>query len=160
MRKSKVFLAVSGLAFFGWLGWLFYLAIVVKPNPVVVSRSQMIAATHFVVANVTVDPTTKWPAPTVQVVQDLRPKGTPLAGPIRVTNLKEGRMPGQAFPPDWKPDEPYLMALTRVSGDVYELTGQPPAPGEVRDRREAAKPWVYPWNLAEVRRQFDRLVPQ
>ncbi len=157
MRKSRVFLAVTALAFFGWVGWLGYLAFT-KAKPVVVSRSQLVASTHFVVARVTLD-SEGWPNPDVQVVTDLRPKGAALTGTIRVRNLKTARMPGQAYPPDWKPDVEYLLALTRGPDDQFELTGQPPAPGEVRDKREQAKPWVYPWSSDDVRQQFGRLAP-
>ena len=158
MKKSRAFLVITALAFFGWLGWLGYLAFD-KAKPAVVSRSQVLAATHFVVVKITLD-REGWPTPDVQVVQDLRPKAAPLGGKIRVRNLKTGRMPGQSYPPDWKPDVEYLLPLTRVSEDEFELTGQPPAPGEVREKREQAKPWVYPWASDDVRRQFDRLVPK
>jgi hypothetical protein len=157
MKKSRAFLIVTALAFSGWLAWLGFLAFS-KAKPVVVSRSQVLASTHFVVAKVTLD-TEGWPNPDVQVVTDLRPKGAALTGTIRVRNLKTARLPRQSFPPDWRPDVEYLMPLTR-SADEFVVTGQPVSPGQESVDRQREHPWVYPWASDDVRRQFDHLVPK
>lgn len=156
MSRSRVVLAVTGLAFFGWLGFLGYLAFF-RANPVVVSRSQAMAATHFVVGEVALDPDTGLPKREVRVVADLRPKGKPLAGAIQVTNLKVARLPGGA---EFKAGEEYLLPLTHLSGDDFVLTAQPASPGQDAIDPQKARPWAYPWGLDDVRRQFDRLVPK
>ena len=74
MTPGRIRLLLALGFFVAWLGWLGYLA-ATKTNPVVVSRSQAMVATHFVLADVTVDPHTGYPNKQVKVVRDLRPVG-------------------------------------------------------------------------------------
>ena len=50
MKPGRLRLLLTLGLFVAWLGWLGYLA-ATKTNPVVVSRSQVMAATHFVLAD-------------------------------------------------------------------------------------------------------------
>ena len=50
MSVARVRLIVAAVLFFGWLCWLGYLAFT-KTTPVIVSRSQVMAANRFVVAD-------------------------------------------------------------------------------------------------------------
>lgn len=152
MSSAKVRAAVAGGLFFLWLGWLGYLA-AAKANPVVVSRAQVMAAGHFVLAEVAVDPETKKPKLVQRVQEDLTPKGPPLAGDINIVNLREARIAGQ---PDaeFRVGTTYLLPVTRVTDDAYELTPPPKAPGNEALNR--GRPWAYVWTPA-VRRQLEEL---
>lgn len=163
MSAARARLAVAAVLFFGWLCWLGYLAWF-KTTPVVVSRSQMMTATRFVVGRVSLAPGTGALNSKVTVVQDLRPVGPPLAGVIEVRNLEQAEIAGGgnrfkdggqyllALTPD-PPDSTTTFVLTRPPGRVY----RPPPPNE--KRVEPGRPWAYAWDNEEVRRQFDALVP-
>jgi len=154
MTGAKVRLAVAGLLFFGWLVYLGYL-VLTKTNPVVVSRSQVMAATHFVLADVTVDPSTGHPNRTVTVVRDLRPVGTPITGTITVMNIKDARIAGAG---DFTAGGPFLLPLTPLASakDTYELTPPPRSPGG--DPTLRPRPWAYRWDAPGVQRQFEELL--
>jgi hypothetical protein len=93
MSRRWAPLVVTGALFFGWLAFLGYLA-ATKTNPVIVSRSQAMASTHFVTAEVKVDPATGLPERLVTAVEDLRPHGDPLDPAIAVLNIKDARIAG------------------------------------------------------------------
>jgi hypothetical protein len=144
---------VVPLAFLiGWLCWLGYLA-ATKTDPVVVSRSQVMAANHFVLADVTRTPDGQ-PNKQVTVVQDLRPvdQAIPAGATITVQNIKDARIAGgkDAF----HDPGPYLLPLTTVSDGVYLLTPPPKAPGA----SQVLRPWAYIWDAPGVQEQFDALV--
>jgi len=155
MKRSRILMLVSGTLFVGWLCWLGYLA-ATKTNPVIVSRSQVMASTHFVVATVAIDPQTGQPEREVTIVDDLRPLGDSLKGQkIRVENIKNGRIAGgQGFDDKTR----YLLPLsTTPSG--YVLTPQPRSPGQ-EVMGEGVRPWAYVWDAPGVQQQFDELVPK
>jgi len=154
MRRSRIFLFVSGGLFVAWLCWLGYLA-ATKTNPVVVSRSQVMASTHFVVATVNIDPQSGQPDRDVSVVDDLRPSGESLKGKkIRVENIKSGRIGGGK---QFRPETEYLMPLTPTASG-FILTPQPKSPGQqIID--DSIRPWAYVWDAPGVREQFEALVP-
>jgi len=155
MRRSRIFLFVSGGLFVAWLCWLGYLA-ATKTNPVIVSRSQVIASTHFVLATVTIDPQTGQPDRDVSVVDDLRPSGESLKGKkIRVENIKNGRIGGGK---EFRPDIEYLMPLSPTPSG-FILTPQPRSPGQ-EYIGEGVRPWAYVWDAPGVREQFEALVPK
>ena len=54
MSGAKVRLIVAAILFFGWIGWLGYLAINFS-RPVVVSRSQMMLATQIIRVKITIE---------------------------------------------------------------------------------------------------------
>lgn len=155
MKRSRIFLLVSGTLFVAWLCSLGYLALT-KTNPVVVSRSQVMAASHFVLATVTIDPQTGQPDREVVVVEDLRPVGEPLTGKkIRVENIKKGRIGGGK---EFREGKEYLLPLS-PTGSGFVLTPQPKSPGqEIID--EGVRPWAYVWDAPGVREQFEALLPK
>jgi hypothetical protein len=157
MKWARFRLIAAGTLFVAWLGWLGYLA-ASKTNPVVVSRSQVMASTHFVLAEVTVEPDTGHPSKQVKVVEDLRPSGPALDGFIDVRNIREARVAGGAD--GFKGPGPYLFMLTRVpeSDASFLLTPAPRAPGHENAPR--LQPWAYVWSAPGVQEQFEALVPR
>jgi hypothetical protein len=148
-------LVVPLALFLGWLGWLGYLA-ATKTNPIVVSHSQVMASTNFVLAQVTRDPDTGQPDKQVKVVQDLRPLSQPIpAGTtITVQNIKDARIAGGAD--GFKDPGPYLLPLTAAGDGTFRLTPPPPAPGAEGSSR--LRPWAYVWSAPGVQQQFEALV--
>ena len=155
MSVARVRLAVTAALFVGWLAWLGYLA-ATKTNPVVVSRSQMMAATRFVVAEVTIGPQ-GFPNKTVEVKEDLRPTNGPLAGGIQVENIGKGRVAGAK---EFRPGTRYLLPLSVSGGGGFMLTVQPKSPGQEVVDADKLPPWAYVWDDPEVQRQFNTLVPK
>jgi hypothetical protein len=151
MRAARIRLIVATILLIGWLGYLGYL-VLFERHPVVVSRSQVMASTHFILAHVSVGPD-GLPNPAVTVVQDLRPLGTPLSGTIKVRNIKEGRIAGEK---GFQENVSYLLMLTRTE-DGFDLTPPPRAPGHETMMRP--RPWAYRWDAEGVQRQFEELVP-
>ncbi len=152
--SPKVRVIVAGGLFFLWLGWIGYLA-ATKANPVVVSRAQLMAAEHYILAEVAVDPATKKPSKVQRVRDDLKSRGPALSGDINIYNLTEARIAGQKDA-EFLPGTVYLLPVTKVSDETYELTPPPKAPGNEGITR--GRPWAYPWTPT-VQRQFEQLVP-
>jgi hypothetical protein len=115
------------------------------------------ASTHFVLAQVTLDPATGQPNKQVKVVQDLRPSANPIpAGQvITVPNIKDARIAGG--PDGFKDPGPYLLPLTASGDGTYVLTPPPRDPGAGGAKQ--VRPWAYVWSAPGVREQFDALVP-
>ena len=162
MSVARARLLVTAVLFFGWLGWLAYLAFT-QTTPVVVSRSQVMAADRFVVARVTLDPATGALNKDVTVEEDLRPDGSPLTGTIEVKNLDQAEVTGGDT--RFKDGGRYLLLLNPVPGSegkAFDLTRPPGrvyrAPGS--NRVEPGRPWVYAWDNTDVRKQFEELKPQ
>jgi len=149
-------LAIPLALLLAWLGWLGYLA-ATKTHPIVVSRSQVMASTHFVLATVGLDPEGK-PNKQVTVVQDLRPLGEPIpaGATITVQNIKDARIAGG--PDGFKDPGPYLLPMTAISPGVFLLT--PPPVDPKADGAGRSRPWAYVWSAAGVQEQFDALVPK
>ncbi|HEX3148292.1 MAG TPA: hypothetical protein VHR66_09410 [Gemmataceae bacterium] len=154
MSIARVRLVVAAAAFVGWLGWLGYLA-ASKTNPTVVSHSQVMAATRFVVAEVTIDTQSGLPQRQVNVLEDLRPVGAPLEGTIVVENIRNGRIAGAK---EFRERTKYLLPLTPSSSGAYSLTMQPRSPGQEVIKEDKLQPWAYLWDDPEVQRQFEALV--
>ena len=155
MTAARARLVMAAVLFVGWLGWLGYLA-ATKTNPVVVSRSQMMAATRFVVAEVTINPQ-GFPNRTVTIVEDLRPTDAPLPRTITVENIEKGRVAGAK---EFREGTRYLLPLSVSSSGSYALTVQPRSPGQEVVDPDKLRPWAYVWDDPEVRRQFGALVPE
>jgi hypothetical protein len=164
MTVARTRLLVAAVVFVGWLCWLGYLA-AYKTRPVVVSRSQVMAADRFVVGKVQVEPDTGALSKDVVVVTDLHPGGSPLAGTIRVMNLEQAEIVGGGT--RFERDKEYLLLLTPLpggNGGVFELTRppgrtyRPPPPNDKRP--EAGRPYAYRWDDEDVRRQFEALAPK
>lgn len=155
MTVARVRLLVAAVVFVGWLGWLGYLAFT-QTNPVVVSRSQVIAADRFIVGEVAIDPATGALNKNVTVVEDLKPNGAPLAGTIEVRNLEEAEVTGgdNRFHDKGR----YLLMLTPLGdGKTFHLTRPP---GRSSRAPGGGRPWAYKWDNPDVRRQFEELVPK
>jgi hypothetical protein len=154
MSFARARLLIAAALFVGWLCWLGYLAWF-KTNPIVVSHSQVMASTNFVVAEVGIDPETSEPKREVHVVEDLRPAGDQVVGEIKVVNIKDARIAGGG---KFEEKVNYLLALTRRPTGDFELTPPPRAPGA--DSGIRSRPWAYRWDHPEVQRQFEMLVPK
>ena len=141
---ARLRLALALLAFLGWVGYLAWLTR--GARSVVVSRSQVAAADHLVVARLRAGPDGR-PAPEATVREVLARGGdsAPAEGPLRVANLPEAR--GFAGEGD------YLLPLSGAGGR-YLLTPPPRSPGYEAPQR----PWVYPWTES-VREQLRHLRP-
>lgn len=161
MSVARVRLLVAAVLFAGWLCWLGYLAFA-KTTPVIVSHSQAMAASRFVVAEVSLDANGALNK-NVRVVEELRPGATPLPDIIEVRNLEQAEVTGGDI--RFMDRGRYLLMLSPVPGagdKAFELT-RPPGriyrvPGS--NRVEPGRPWAYKWDNPDVRRQFDQLVPQ
>lgn len=155
MKVARLRLIIASLLLFGWLAYLLFL-VVFERDPVVVSRSQVMASTHFVLATVRVDPATGDANPFVDIQQDLRPVGAAISGSIRIRNIKEARQHGRQAP--FREEGPYLLALTKLDEGSYELTPPQRSPGH--DSPARPRPWVYLWDAPGVQDQFNKLVPK
>jgi hypothetical protein len=156
MKAARLRLIIASILLFGWLGYLLFL-VLFERDPVVISRSQVMASTHFVLADVRLDPATGDANPVVQVKEDLRPLGEALTGKhVRVRNIKEARQHGR--PTAFRDQGPYLLALTKLDEGTYELTPPPRSPGH--DSAIRPRPWVYLWDAPGVQDQFNKLVPK
>jgi predicted membrane metal-binding protein len=155
MSGARLRLILCAVLFFGWIGWLAYLA-ATKSNPIVVSRAQMIAASNFVLVDVQLDPETQQPLTKQTIAEDLRPGEKPLAGSINIVNLREARIAGaksRLFTDEGR----YLLPLIRLGEDRFELAPPPKSPGN--DGPSRGNPWAYLWQ-PEVEKQFNELVPK
>lgn len=156
MKVARLRLAIATLLLVGWLSYLAFL-VLFERDPIIVSRSQVMASTQFVLAEVTVDNDSGLPNRNVTVVEDLRPLGQPLTGkPITVWNIKEARVAGTAD--GFRSKGPYLLMLTKNGAEGYDLTPPPRAPGAEGAVRP--KPWAYRWDAPGVKEQFEELVPK
>jgi hypothetical protein len=152
MTVARARLLIAAVLFFGWLGWLAYLALT-QTNPVVVSHSQVMAADRFVVGEVSLDPSTGALGKTVAVVEDLKPDGAPLGGTIEVRNLEEAEVAGGDD--RFRDKGHYLLMLKPIGENKFDLARPP---GRSAHAPGGGRPWVYPWDNPVVRRQFEELV--
>ena len=146
MTLVRLRFAVALVVFLAWLGWL-AVAVAKKGEPVL-SRAQLLNATHLVVADVTLGDG-GLPSTTATVVEVLRGDGVP-AGPITVLNLDLALPAGaKAFPGPGV----YLLPLTS-DGRTFRVAGLPRSPGY--EPAESARPVIYPATEA-TRAQARRL---
>ena len=137
MTGARLRFALALLLFLAWLGWL-ALAYFGKGEHPVLSRSQLLAATHLVVADIGPGPD-GLPA-TLTVVETL--KGEPISGSPDVWNLPSALPPGAArFPGSGR----YLVPLAG-DGKTYRIADPAPSPGYPQEA--AARPRIYPWGEA------------
>ncbi len=140
MTGVRLRFAAAVALFLGWLGWL-GVAVLEKGKHPVVSRSQLTAATHVVVAEVTVGPD-GLPAPTAKVVETLSGPALPAETVIEVLNLPSALPPGAGqFPGPGR----YLVPVVN-DGPTYRVAGLPSSPGY--DAATPARPAVYVWDEA------------
>jgi hypothetical protein len=156
MKVARIRLGIAMLLLLGWLGYLGFL-VLFERDPIVVSRSQVMASTQFVLANVTVDPTDGLPTKSVSVVEDLRPMGKSLTNQaITIWNIKDARVAGSSD--GFRGKGPFLLMLTKSGTDGFELTPPPRSTGG--DTLVHPKPWAYRWDAPGVKEQFEELVPK
>ena len=132
MTAARLRFAVALLLFLGWLGWL-ALAVAKKGDPVL-SRAQLLSATHLVYAEVTLGED-GMPAPTARVVEALRGAGLGLT--VEVANLPSALPAGaKTFPGPGT----YLLPLVG-DGKGYRVAGLPRSPGY--EPAEPSRPVIY-----------------
>ncbi len=146
MIVARARFAVALIAFVAWLGWL-AVAVAKKGDPVL-SRAQLLNATHLVYAEVTVGDD-GLPRATATVVEVVR--GTALAGEIGVLNLPAALPAGaKSFPGPGV----YLLPLGG-DGKTFRVVGLPRSPGY--EAADPVRPVIYPATDA-TRVQLDRLL--
>ena len=146
MTAARARFAVALIAFVAWLGWL-AVAVAKKGDPVL-SRAQLLNATHLVYAEVTVGGD-GLPRATATVVEVVR--GTALSGEIGVLNLPTALPAGaKSFPGPGV----YLLPLGG-DGKTFRVVGLPRSPGY--DAADPVRPVIYPATAA-TRAQLDRLL--
>lgn len=152
MTAARVRLIAAAVLFAGWLGWLgaaVYQARYAPKPPVVVSRAQLTAATHLVVADVAAGEE-GLPGAGVKVVQVLRGDGLQAGSAVEVMNLPTAKPPGPApFPGPGT----YLLPLVG-DGKTFRVAGLPRSPGYEATTEE--RPPIYPWD-DDTRAQLRRL---
>ena len=140
MTGARLRFAAAALVFLGWLGWL-GVAVLEKGKHPVVSRAQLTAATHLIVAEVTVD-AEGLPARTATVVETLSGPALPAGTMIEVLNLPSSLPPGAGqFPGPGR----YLVPVV-ADGATYRVAGLPSSPGY--DAVTPVRPAVYVWDDA------------
>ncbi|MCU0703041.1 MAG: hypothetical protein MUF18_03525 [Fimbriiglobus sp.] len=168
MTRQKWLLAISAAALVGWLSWLGYAVAFHRLNPPdVVSRSQLLASTYVVVAEVTVQDGR--PAPSVTVVHKLDGTGPDAGGTLSVVNLPDATTPANKPLPG---SGRYLLGLVPDRGEGFRIAGWPRGlgefttePGQVLPKADDDKPGdpprvrpplAYPWTDA-VQKQMSVL---
>jgi len=152
MNRAKLRLAIAILLFVGWLGFLAYLALL-KANPVVVSRWQMMAATHAIVAQITLDSDgrPKEIAHVEQVFPEKSQDGPAIGQDLELSGLPKAHLPsGKPFAAG---ERRYLIPLTKEAGNQFHVVALPPSPGYDFSSRLL----IYPWT-PDVERQVRELL--
>jgi hypothetical protein len=142
MKAGRIRLLVAAVLMVGWLAYLGYLALG-QPKPVVISRSQLLQATHFVKGDVTLDAANK-PGAAIKVNDSFGSKRV-AESEIEVDNL------GDAHHPDGKPLSAgtYFLPLVAVGPNKYRVVSP--------SGSNSSRPTIYPWT-AEVEKQVRDLV--
>ncbi len=133
-----------------WILWLGYAAVTKERGPIL-SRLQVAAATHAVVADIDADEQGR-PRSQFQVRQWLSPPPSPQPDRIEVPELLRAR--------GWTGPGPYLLLLEGPAPTspespqppVFHLVGPQRVPGL---DRAGPEPTIYPWTDS-IRRQWER----
>ena len=145
MTGARIRFALALTLFLAWLGWL-AVAYFEKGKHPVLSRSQLLAATHLVVADIA--PGADGLPQTLTAVETI--KGEPVTGTVDVRNLPSALTPGaEAFAGPGR----YLVPLVS-DGRVYRIADPAPSPGY--PQQAAARPRIYTWDEA-TRKQLAAL---
>ena len=139
MTGVRLRFALALALFLGWLGWLAVAAREKGKHPIL-SRSQLTAATHLVVADIAPGPDG---LPSKLIVTETL-KGEPIAAAsgIVVANLSSALPPGAA---EFLGAGRYLVPLVG-DGRGYRVADLAPSPGYPQG--ESARPRIYPWDDA------------
>jgi hypothetical protein len=146
MSRARLLLVLALAAFVGWLGWLGYAVYAARYAPdrsAVLSRAQLTAATHLVVARVEVAED-GLPSPTVKVVEVIKGANVAKGDTVEVLNLPAAKPPGPGGFPG--PGE-YLLPLERAGqSGPFRVAGLPRSPGY--EPTTIDRPPIYPWDDA------------
>ena len=142
MTRARLLFVLALVAFLGWLGWLGYAVYAARyapDKPVVLSRAQLTAATHLIVADVTVAGD-GLPAPIARVVEVVKGDGVAAGTEVEVLNLPSAKPPGTGgFPGAGR----YLLPVVG-DGKTFRVAGLPRSPGY--EPTPIERPPVYLWN--------------
>jgi hypothetical protein len=141
MKAGRIRLLVATVLMAGWLGYLGYLALG-QSNPVVISRSQLLHASHFVKGDVSfVD---NKPVAVIQV-RDSFGANRVVDPTLEVNNLADVHLP------NGKPltAGTYFLPLAAVGPGKYRVVSP--------SGSDSSKLMIYPWT-GEVEKQVRELV--
>ena len=140
MRPWRGWIAVTGAVYLGWLGWLGYAVYGARwaaDRTPVVSRAQLVGATHLLVCDVTTG-ADGLPEAQARVAEVLRGDGVKAGDAVAVWNLPSALPAGT----DAMPAGRYLLPV--VSGGAgYKVAGLPRSPGY--EPADGVRPVVYRW---------------
>lgn len=146
MTRARILFALALTAFLGWLGWLGYAVYAARYAPdksAVLSRAQLTAATHLIVAEVTVGED-GLPDSKVKVAEVLKGSGVAPGTEVEVLHLRSAKPPGSgAFPGSG----PYLLPVVG-SDKTFSVAGLPRSPGYESSSASGDRLPIYPWNEA------------
>ena len=143
MTGARLRFALALGLFLAWLGWLAWAYAAKDKNPIV-SRGQLTAATHWVVAEVSVG-ADGLPGESATVTQVFVGSGIQPGDTVGVLNLPSALPPGSAAFPG---PGPYFLPLV-ADGKTFAIAG---LPRTVRyEPQTFARPPVYPWTPATER---------
>jgi len=128
MKKSAWRLAVAAILFAAWIGYLAFLA-ATTTEPIVLSRTQFLAAELYVEASVSADPANaNKPSDVVMIKQVVWSAD---AADAKRTTVKVKGLGDVNEQRGWKGPGEYILALSRTKegGDAVALTPVPRTPG-------------------------------
>jgi hypothetical protein len=141
MTRSRFLFVLSLAAFLGWLWWLGYAVYAARyapDRPAILSRAQLTAATHLIVADVTVAED-GLPNPVVKAVEVVQGNGVAAGTEVEVLNLPAAKPPGPGgFPGAGQ----YLLPVVG-DGKTFRVAGLPRSPGY--EPTPVERPQIYPW---------------
>jgi hypothetical protein len=113
MKRSRVWLAATGLAFAAWIGYLVYLTCQVERPSIVLSRPQFLISRDVVIAQVKKDGSVK--------VEDVfvSKSGIPPNAEVEVRNLRDSlhKWFKDGGDPDWELPGEFIIPLRDVNQD-------------------------------------------
>lgn len=140
MTRARIQLVVAAALFVGWVSWLGY-AVSQKGRTAVLSRAQLTAATHLIVADVVLG-SDGLPASKVKIVQVLRGDGAKAGDEAEVLNLPTALPPSEK---EFLGSGTYLLAVVG-DGKTYNLAALPQSPGyDATTYGSKSRPPVYLW---------------
>jgi len=149
MTTARLRLMVALVLFLAWLTWLGITVLTHRAHPPeIVSRSQLLAATTLVVADLTLGDD-GLPNESVTVAYKLGTSPGPTSGAIRVRNLKSAQ---SSLAETLQPGR-HLLLLMGGENDIFEIAGWPRSAGvesrfpgeELMNDKKVRRPVVYPW---------------
>jgi hypothetical protein len=153
MSGAKIRLLLASLCFLGWLGWLAFLALTTS-RAIVVSRSQILFATHAARVNIT--------------VQDGEPKGFEVIDFLGRTpqddfkpngervDLKDLKLVLLPFQKRLTQNGVYLVPLSRTAKDSFRMVAPP---NSIESDGDKGRFLIYP-DTPEVLQQIRELLPE